>query len=120
MVALRRQILPPLHRDLARSLGMQANVESRLGSLDNARSLRAEAIALLRAQLRPDRLLRGTELTNQATEAFRDGELGAAAAELNEARGNQQPTLEPGEPSGHASRSNIGIDNHACADGARK
>ena len=98
VVALRRQILPPLHRDLARSLGMQANVESRLGSLDNARSLRAEAITLLRAQQRPDRLLLGTELTNQATDAFRDGDLSAASTDLRAALASLQPALEAGDP----------------------
>ena len=39
------------------------------------RPLRAEAIELLRAQKQPDLLLLGNELTNQAVDSIRDGDL---------------------------------------------
>ncbi len=109
VVALRRQILPPLHRDLARSLGQQANIEARLGAFDNARRVRAEAIELWRAQVRPDPVQLGHELTNQAVDDFRDGELSAAASDLNEALANLQPALEPGDPRVLAASSYLGL-----------
>lgn len=93
VIALRRQILPPLHRDLARSLGMQATIESSMGNWADARMLRDEGIRTLRAQTRPDLLLLSQELTNQATDAFRAGDLASAARDLAEVLERLQPML---------------------------
>ena len=51
----------------------------------------------------------GIELTNQAVDDFRDGELSAAASDLNEALANLQPTLEPGDPRVLAASSYLGL-----------
>lgn len=109
VVALRRRILPPLHRDLARSLGAQAMIEARLGGFATARVLRGEAIDLLRAQRVPDALLLSGELTNQAVDAFRDGDLSAAANDLNQVLANLRPMLPASDARVLAANSYLGL-----------
>ena len=108
VVALRRQILPPLHRDLARSLGAQANLESRQGNYRRARELRREALTMLRAQRRTDQLLLGQELTNQATDVLRLGDLASARVDLVEAIERLQPQLGAEDPRVLAASSYLG------------
>ena len=93
VVELRRRILPPNHRDLARSLGSLATIESSLGELEEARALRREGIDMLRAQKSPDQLLLGQELTNQGVDDYRLADLDSAARDLREAIERLQPQL---------------------------
>jgi tetratricopeptide (TPR) repeat protein/tRNA A-37 threonylcarbamoyl transferase component Bud32 len=109
VVALRRQILPPLHRDLARSLGAEANLESRRGNYRRAGELRREALTMLRAQRRPDQLLLGQELTNQATDVLRLGDLASARADLTEAIERLRPQLGADDPRVLAASSYLGL-----------
>jgi serine/threonine-protein kinase len=109
VVALRRRILPPLHRDVARSLGTQATFESSLGNPQAALALRDEGIRILRAQRRPDQLLLAQELTNQATDAFRVGDLPRAANDLTEALDRLQPLLGANDARVLAASSYLGL-----------
>lgn len=109
VVDLRRKILPPAHRDLARSLGALASIESTRGRLVEACKLRDEGIAMLRAQHLPDLLLLGRELNNQGIDEYRLGDLDSAARDLREAIQHLQPQLGNEHPQVLAPRSYLAL-----------